>query len=323
MRSDFDQALIDSEQERGRGAVSDMALQTQLYEEFRALHERPGMFTMPSAWDGASAALLKRAGFKAIGTSSLAVACALGRQDCRSEVSREEALRNARLIARLTSLPVNADLEDGFGPTAEDCVASVEAAIASGLAGIEIEDTTEDPAQPLHSFDEAVKRVRAAAAAATGRIVLTARTGIFLQGELDIDEAIRRLTAFAEAGADVLYAPGLPSLDAICKVVTAVSPKPVNVVVEPADGIVPLATLANAGVKRLSLGGVLYRRALGTLEESVQALAEGHLAFTDHVLSRAEITALLSTTVDRDVCLRDGCPSPLDCPDLKDTANFR
>ena len=113
MRSDFDQALIDSEQERGRGAVSDMALQTQLYEEFRALHERPGMFTMPSAWDGASAALLKRAGFKAIGTSSLAVACALGRQDCRAEVSREEALRNARLIARLTSLPVNPGAHSG------------------------------------------------------------------------------------------------------------------------------------------------------------------------------------------------------------------
>src|SRR5579863_8836578 len=136
---------------------------TTAYERFRALHERPEAFVMPNAWDGASAVLLKRAGFEALGSSSIAIAFGLGRQDGRHEVSRDDAIANAALLARLSQLPVNGDLEDGFGPGPEDCALTVEAAIAAGLAGLGIEDTTADPAHPIHSFDTAVARVKAAA----------------------------------------------------------------------------------------------------------------------------------------------------------------
>jgi 2-methylisocitrate lyase-like PEP mutase family enzyme len=244
------------------------------YERFRALHDRPGAFVMPNAWDGASAVLLKRAGFEALGTSSFAIAAALGRQDGAHAVSLADSVANAELLARVTSLPVNGDLEDGYGPSAEHCVATVEAAIAAGLAGLGIEDTTADAAHPIHDFDTAVARVRAAAAAAHGRILLTARTDNFINGRPDLDDTIRRLTAFAEAGADVLYAPGLPEMQAIRAVVRAVAPKPVNVLIGPG---VTLTELAAAGVRRVSLGGALYRRALGGLETASKALLAGDL----------------------------------------------
>ena len=134
----------------------------EAYERFRALHEGPGAFVMPNPWDGASAVLLKRAGFPALASTSLGVALALGRPDGAAQVSRAEAVGNAALIARLTGLPVNGDLEDGFGPLPEDCAETVEAAVAAGLAGLGIEDTTADPADPIHEFDEAVRRMRAA-----------------------------------------------------------------------------------------------------------------------------------------------------------------
>ena len=267
--------------------------QREAYERFRELHARPGAFIMPNAWDGASAVLLKRAGFEALGSTSVAIAHALGRQDGAHAVSRTDAVDNAALLTRLTGLPVNGDLEDGFGPSPEDCVATVEAAIAAGLAGLGIEDTTADPAQPLHEFDAAVARVRAAAAAARGRILLTGRTDNYLNGRPDLDDTIRRLVAFAEAGADVLFAPGLPDLDAIRAVVRAVAPKPVNLVFGPGTGPVPLAVLADAGVKRVSLGGVLYRCALDGLVEAANALREGDIAGAAPKLSTGEIARLL------------------------------
>jgi 2-methylisocitrate lyase-like PEP mutase family enzyme len=267
--------------------------QAEAYERFRELHARPGAFIMPNAWDGASAVLLKRAGFEALGSTSVAIAHALGRQDGAHAVSRAEAVENAAMLARLTDLPINGDLEDGFGPDPEDCVATVEAAIAAGLAGLGIEDTTADPARPIHDFDAAVARVRAAAAAARGRILLTGRTDNYLNGRPDLDDTVRRLVAFAEAGADVLFAPGLPDLDAIRAVVRAVAPKPVNVVFGPATGPVPLATLAEAGVKRVSLGGVLYRRALDGLVEAAAALAAGDIAGSVPKLSTGEVARLL------------------------------
>ncbi len=263
------------------------------YQEFRALHEGPGAFVMPNAWDGASAVLLKRAGFKSLGSSSIAIAFALGRQDGCRAVSREDAIANAALLARLTGLPVNGDLEEGFGPDPEDCVATVEAAIAAGLGGLGIEDTTADPAHPIHDFDHAVARVRAAARAARGRIVLTGRTDNFLQGRPDLDDTIRRLTAFAEAGADVLYAPGLPDMAAIEAVVRAVAPKPVNVVVGPRSGVVPLAALEAAGVRRVSLGGALYGRAMAALAEAAEALRGGDIAAATRGARMGEIGALL------------------------------
>ncbi len=269
-------------------------VQRAAYEQFRALHERPGAFIMPNAWDGASAVLLQQAGFEALATSSIAIAFALGRQDGTHAVSLADAIENGALMARLTGLPVNGDLEDGFGPDPQDCVATVQAAIAAGYAGLGIEDTTADPANPIHGFDAAVARMRAAAQAAKGWILLTGRTDNYLQGRPDLQDTIRRLTAFAELGADVLYAPGLPDLDSIRAVVRAVAPKPVNVVVGPGTGPVPLAVLAEAGVKRVSLGGVLYRRAMQALREAALALAGGDIAAAAAgAMPSREIAALL------------------------------
>lgn len=249
--------------------------QPEAYRRFAALHAGPDMFVMPNAWDGASAALLARQGFLALGSSSAAIAFALGRADGVAAISREVAIDNASLLGRASGLPVNGDLEDGFGPSPEECAATVEAAIAGGLAGLGIEDTTAREDDPIHGFDAAVARMRAAATAARGRILLTGRTDNFLHGRRDLDDTIRRLVAFAEVGADVLYAPGLPDMDAIRAVVRAVAPKPVNVLVGPGSGPVPLAELQAAGVRRFSLGGVLYRHAMGALQSAGAALLRG------------------------------------------------
>lgn len=266
-------------------------VQAERFERFRSLHERPGAFVMPNAWDGASAVVLQQAGFEALGTSSLAIAFGMGRQDGAASVSREAALANGVLLGDLTGLPVNGDLEDGFGPSPRHCIETVQAAIDAGLAGLGIEDTTADPNHPIHEFEQAVARIAAAARVAKGRILLTGRTDIFLHGRPDLDEAIRRLTAFAEAGADVLYAPGLPDLAAIEAVARAVAPKPINVVV--GFGSPPVAALAQAGVKRISLGGSLYRLAMGALAEAAQGMAEGSFDGLRAAIPSRNIAALL------------------------------
>ncbi len=184
---------------------------------------------------------------------------------------------NAVLIGTASGLPINGDTEDGFGPAPSDAVATVETAIAAGLAGVAIEDTTADPAAPIHPFDVAVERVRQAARAARGRIVLTGRTDNFLQDIDDLDDTIRRLVAFAEAGADVLYAPFPPDMDAIRAIVKAVSPKPVNVVIGPSNGPVPVAELQAAGVKRISLGVAPYLYAMGALQRVLAEVAAGNV----------------------------------------------
>ena len=254
------------------------ASQIEAYERFKALHKAPGAFVLANAWDATSALILKNAGFQALGTSSAAIANAMGRADGRHAVSLAEAVANGALLGQVSGLPVNGDLEDGFGPSPAHCVATVKAAIAGGLAGVGIEDTTADPARPIHTFDNAVARVAAAAEAAKGRIVLTGRTDLFLNGMPDLDEAIRRLTAFAEAGADVLYAPGLPDMDAIRAVVQAVSPKPVNVLLGPWGKFGPMSDLVDAGVKRVSLGSALFANTLGHLERTAAQVAEGDLS---------------------------------------------
>ena len=263
------------------------------YERFRVLHERGEAFIMPNAWDGASAALLKRAGFEALGSTSLGLALSLGRQDGRHAVSRAEAIAHAAHLASVSGLPVNGDLEDGFGADPQECAATVRAAIDAGLAGLGIEDTTANPVRPIHEFDDAVARVKAAARAARGRILLTGRTDNFLNGHPDLDDTIRRLVAFAEVGADVLYAPGLPTMDAIVAVVRAVAPKPVNVLIGPADKAVPLAELSAVGVRRVSVGGALYRVAMNALVETAGALQAGDLASVTGVIAGSEIAALL------------------------------
>jgi 2-methylisocitrate lyase-like PEP mutase family enzyme len=172
-------------------------------------------------------------------------------------------------------------------------VATVEASVAAGLAGLGIEDTTGDPDRPIHDFDAAVARVRAAAKAARGKILLTGRTDNFFQGRPDLDDTIRRLVAFAEVGADVLYAPGLPDLDAIRAVARAVAPKPINVVFGPRSGPVPFADLVAAGVRRVSLGGSLYFHAMSALADAAAALATGNIAAAAPKVKSADISALL------------------------------
>lgn len=271
-----------------------MTTQPELYERFRALHAQPGGFIMPNAWDGTSALLLKQAGFQAIGTSSAAIAVAMGRLDGRHAVSLKEHLANATLMGGLTGLPINGDFEDGFGPAPSDVAATVEAAIAAGLAGIGIEDTTADPANPIRAFDDAVERMRHAAKAAKGRIVLTGRTDNFLQGRPDLDDTIKRLVAFAEVGADVLYAPYPTDMNAIRAIVKAVAPKPVNVVVGPSSGAVPFAELQQAGVRRVSLGVALYTRVMGDLRKAAKELAAGDLASASKGMSFGEISAMIA-----------------------------
>jgi 2-methylisocitrate lyase-like PEP mutase family enzyme len=265
------------------------------YERFRDLHEAPHAFVMPNAWDGASAALLKRAGFLALGSTSLGFAFSLGRQDGRHAVSRDEAIANAALLGEVSDLPVNGDLEDGYGPEPEDCAQTVRAAIEGNLAGVGIEDTTANPLQPIHEFDDAVGRIKAAADAARGRIVLTGRTDNYLNGREDLDDTIRRLVAFAEVGADVLYAPGLPTMDAITAVVRAVAPKPVNVLIGPGDrDDVTLAQLDAIGVRRVSVGGALYRCAMSAVVKTAQALHEGRLGAVRDAIPGRDIAALFA-----------------------------
>jgi 2-methylisocitrate lyase-like PEP mutase family enzyme len=268
--------------------------QPELYERFRALHQTSGGVVMPNAWDGVSALLLKQAGFMALGSSSAAIAFSLGRLDGAHEVGVDLALENAALLGRLTGLPINADLEDGFGPSPEDCAATVTAALAAGMAGVGIEDTTTNPDKPIHDFDHAVQRIRAAARVAKGRILLTGRTDNYLHGKPDLDDTIRRLVAFADAGADVLYAPLLPDMDAIRAVISAVAPKPVNVLIGPASGPVPIAELQAAGVRRVSLGSALYRHVMASVREAAIALAAGNIAPVTEGVLTSEITRMLT-----------------------------
>ncbi|MFG2858564.1 isocitrate lyase/phosphoenolpyruvate mutase family protein [Streptomyces mirabilis] len=267
---------------------------SELYEQFMALHTRDGGLVMPNAWDGLSALMLADAGFEAIATSSAAIAATLGRLDGRHQVTREEHLEHARLLGRLTGLSVNGDFEDGYGDTPEDVAATVEAAVESGLAGIGVEDTSGDPDMPIRDFDEAVSRVRRAVDASKGRIVVTGRTDNFIQGRPDLDDTIRRLTAFAEVGADVVYAPFPPDRDALVAIVTAVAPTPVNVLVSPSDKVLTVAELQQAGVKRISLGPLLYAHAMGAVEEAAKALLAGDLASATTGMNFARVNELLA-----------------------------
>jgi 2-methylisocitrate lyase-like PEP mutase family enzyme len=269
--------------------------QHERYERFLALHHRPAGFVMPNAFDAASALLLKEAGFEALGTSSAAMAFALGRLDGMHAVSLREHLDHAVLLGRISGLPINGDFEDGYGKSPQDVADSVGAAIAGGLAGIGIEDTSGDPDHPIRDFDEAVARISAAARVAKGRIVLTARTDNYLQGRPDLEDTIRRLTAFADVGADVLYAPLPTDMSHVAAIVRAVAPKPVNLVVGTATGKPPVAELLAAGVKRISLGSALYLRVLADLRKAADDLRRGDMAAaTAGSIPFREISALIA-----------------------------
>ena len=266
-------------------------------EVFRALHERPGCFVMPNPWDVGTARILAALGFEALATTSAGLAFALGRRDSAGGLSRQAVLDNARAIVEATSLPVSADLEEGFGRAPEELAETIRQASAIGLAGGSIEDATGDPGAPLFERAEAVERVAASAEAARApRFVLTARCECFLHGRPDIDETIARLQAYEAAGADVLYAPGLPDLAAIRLVCSSVS-RPVNVVMGLSGPTFSVTELAEAGVRRVSVGGSFARAALGAFVRAAREVREhGTFGYAGSALPGDEASAYVTDT---------------------------
>jgi 2-methylisocitrate lyase-like PEP mutase family enzyme len=235
----------------------------QKYNAFKALHERPGAFVIPNPWNAGTARILTSLGFDALATTSAGYAFAVGRRDSSAGLTRDEILQNAKEIVDATDLPVSADLEDGFGRSPEICAATIKLAANIGLVGGSIEDAMSNAKDPIYEFNLAVDRVEAAVQAARRhKIILTARAENFLHGRADLGDTIKRLQAFAQVGADVVYAPGLPSLEAIKEACVSV-PKPVNVVMGLQGAAWSVEELAAVGVKRISVGGSFARVALG------------------------------------------------------------
>ena len=275
-----------------------MSSQTTRAETFAALHRRNAIFAIPNPWDAGSAKLLAALGFEALATTSAGLAFALGKPDGAGEVTRDETLANARAIVEATALPVSADLENGFGDEPQACADTIRGAAAVGLVGGSIEDATGSEAAPIYALDVAVDRVKAAAAAARELpfpFMLTARAENFLHGVADLDDTIRRLQAFAEAGADVLFAPGLTSLDDIATVVRAVAPKPVNAIMGLAGKTLSLAMLEDVGVRRVSVGSSLARAAYGEFLRAAQEIRrKGTFGYANHAPPYAELNALFA-----------------------------
>ncbi len=259
-----------------------MITSTDRIETFRRLHAS-GCFVMPNPWDAGSARALEQLGFKALATTSAGFAWTLGRAD--NNVTLEQALEHLRTIAAAVKVPVNADFEGGFAVDPDMLAANVERAAATGIAGLSIEDSTGDPAQPLHDFELAVERVRAARraidASGTG-ILLTGRSEGFVCGRPDIDETIRRLRAYAEAGADCLYAPRIASIEHITAIVAAVAPRPVNLLIN--APFITVAEAASLGVRRISVGGTLARAAwAGFLDAAREIATAGTFSRFEHL----------------------------------------
>jgi 2-methylisocitrate lyase-like PEP mutase family enzyme len=241
---------------------------TDRYREFLRLHES-GCFVIPNPWDVGSAKLLAQLGFKALATTSSGFAWSLGRRD--RHITLEDSLGHLRAISASVDVPVNADFEGAFAVKPEDVATNVRRAAATGVAGLSVEDSTGDASKPLFDFDLAVDRIRAARRALDeegGKVLLTGRA----ENHAPLAERIRRLTAFAEAGADCLFAPGLRTLADVTEVVRAVAPKPVNVLVS--SDFTTVAELASAGVRRISVGGALARAAWAGFFRAAREIAE-------------------------------------------------
>jgi 2-methylisocitrate lyase-like PEP mutase family enzyme len=272
-----------------------MRTQAQKAEAFRALHERPGAFIIPNPWDAGTARLLASLGFEALATTSLGLANTLGRVDGTNSVSRREVLDNCRAIAAATELPVNADLENGYADAPREAAEMIRLAAEAGIVGGSIEDATGDASRPIYDFALAVERVHAAVETARALpfpFMLTARAENLLHGRLDLDDTIERLQAFERAGADVLYAPGLRDLAAIRTITSAVS-RPLNVVMSAADPALTLAQLADAGVKRVSVGGALSRLALAAFLEGAREMKDkGAFTWVRRTVSSTELKTI-------------------------------
>ena len=261
---------------------------------FQALHQGPRAFVIANPWDAGSARLLAGLGFQALATSSGASAGILGKRD--GKVTRDEALAQSRAIVAATDLPVSADLEKGFGDAPSDAAETIRLAADVGLVGGSIEDATGDKDKPLYDINHAVERVAAAAQAARALgfpFTLTARAENFLRGYPDLDDTIRRLQAYEKAGADVLFAPGLPDLAAVQKVCASLS-KPFNFMVGIKGKSFTVAELEAAGVRRISLATSLYRAAMsGLLEAAKEVKEQGSFSYLDRSVSTPELYTLM------------------------------
>jgi 2-methylisocitrate lyase-like PEP mutase family enzyme len=269
--------------------------------EFRRLHER-GCFVLPNPWDIGSARVLVGLGFQAVATTSAGAAWSLGRRD--NEISLELSLAHLRTIAGAVDVPVNADFEDGFARDPNGVAANVRAAVDTGIAGVSIEDSTGQPAEPLYEFTLAVERIKAARRAiddsATG-VLLTGRSEGFIAGRPDLAETIRRLTAYADAGADCLYAPGVRTLSDISAIVSAVAPKPVNVLVS--TDFATVSQLADLGVRRISVGGALARAAwTGFLNAAKEIASNGTFSALARSIAVPEMNKLFDPIHRHDAC---------------------
>jgi 2-methylisocitrate lyase-like PEP mutase family enzyme len=253
-------------------------------ERFVALHKGPGAFVIPNPWDGGSARVLEGLGFQALATSSGAAAGVLGRRD--GAITRDEALAQVRIIVAATELPVSADLEKCFADSPQGVAETVRLAAQAGLVGCSVEDATGNKDKPLYDLDFATERVRAAVGAARSvafPFTLTARTENFLRGNPNLDDTIKRLQAFERAGADVLFAPGLPDLPSIRKVCDSVS-KPVNFMAGIKGKSFSVAELEQAGVRRISLATSLFRAALtGVLDAAREVKEQGTFGYLERL----------------------------------------
>lgn len=274
-----------------------MQTQGQKAAAFRALHERPGAFIIPNPWDAGTAKILASFGFEALATTSLGLANMLGRVDGTGAVKREEVLQNCRDIAGATDLPVNADLENCYADDPRDAAKTIRLAAEAGVVGGSIEDATGDAAKPIYDFNLAVERVAAAAEAAHSLPVpflLTARAENYRVGRRDLDDTIKRLQAFIAAGADAVFAPGLSDLATIRIVASAVT-KPLNVVMTSADSSLTVAQLAEAGVKRISVGGALSRVALAAFMKAAREMRDdGGFTWVREMLPTKELETIFT-----------------------------
>lgn len=272
-----------------------MLTQAEKGRAFRALHDREGAFIIPNPWDVGTARLLAHLGFEALATTSMGYAFSVGRRD--TTLSRDETLAYARAMASATNLPVSADLENGFGDSPEAAAETIKLAAAAGVVGGSIEDATGRPDQPIYEFQHAVERVRAAVAAVRSLsfpFTLTARAENYLHGRPDLQDTITRLQAYQEAGADVLYAPGLTTKQDIAAVVGSVD-RPVNVVMGLRGVQLSLAVLGELGVKRVSVGSALCRTALGAFMRAAREMREhGTFDFAKDAVNPREMTGIFT-----------------------------
>ncbi len=269
--------------------------QSEKYQQFKALHLGDGPFVIPNPWDAGTARILSGLGFSALATTSAGYAFAAGKRDSEGGLSCDEILANASAIVAATDLPVSADLEDGFGRDPKVVTETIRRAIGCGLVGGSIEDTTGNKGAPIHEFELAVERVTAAAEAAQDQpFLLTARAEGHSYGQGNLRETIRRLQAFSLAGADVLYAPDLPDIDAI-RTVCAEVDKPVNVVMGLSGPVYTVDELGEAGVKRISVGGSFARAALGAMIRAAQeVIGQGTFTYAADAVPDAEVRLMMS-----------------------------